>query len=85
MFESKAPDRGRCPVTKAFVQEALRGGVRQTRIPVAGAIGLTTDEREELGRQRMENAELERANAILKRTPRPCRSGSPADPASMTR
>ncbi len=47
-------------------RETLRGWTRQVEIDAGTAAGQTTDEREEIRRLRRENAELRRANEILK-------------------
>src|SRR5205814_6297942 len=47
-------------------EEALRKRVRRAEVDIGLREGLTTDEREELGRLRRENFELRRANSILK-------------------
>jgi len=46
--------------------ETVRKWVRQAEVDVGRRPGTTTEESEELKRLRRENAELKRANAILK-------------------
>ena len=46
--------------------ETVRGWVRQSEVDGGARPGVTTEESEELKRLRRENAELKRANAILK-------------------
>jgi transposase len=47
-------------------QETVRKWLRQTQVDAGERAGLTSEEREELRRLRKENAELRRANEILK-------------------
>ncbi len=46
--------------------ETVRKWVRQGQVDVGARVGVTTEESAELKRLRRENAELKRANAILK-------------------
>jgi len=46
--------------------DTIRGWVSRVRIDAGEKPGVTTDEREEIKRLRRENAELRRANEILK-------------------
>ena len=47
-------------------QDTMRGWIDQHRVDTGGRPGTTTDASEELKRLRRENAELRRANEILK-------------------
>lgn len=54
------------PLLGVTTAETLRKWVRQAQVDDGSRDGVTTTESEELRRLRRENAELKRANAILK-------------------
>ncbi|WP_442638289.1 transposase [Rhodococcus zopfii] len=54
------------PLLGVTTAETLRKWVRQAQVDDGSRDGVTTTESEELRRLRHENAELKRANAILK-------------------